>query len=109
MRSPVLWMVFSALFALVGCDSAFEAALCRDASQNLCNKQFSCFPAVAAAAYGSKDACISAWRAWCDSSEAATGCEIDNSQLAACRDGIAASKCGQYPADCNYLLKCYGQ
>lgn len=102
------WLLLAA-FSLGACDAAFEAALCKDASQKLCDKQFTCFPAIATAAYGNKDNCVTSWRTWCDSSEAATGCEIDNAQLAACRDGIAASKCGQYPAGCNYLLTCYEQ
>jgi hypothetical protein len=109
MRRVLGAILLSGLLGLTACDAAFEAALCKDASQKLCDKQFSCYPNLAAVSYGTKNNCISSWRAWCDSSEAATGCEIDNAQLAACRDDIAASKCGQYPAACNMLLTCYDQ
>lgn len=111
-RTPVspLVSLFTALalcLALTGCGEAVESALCRDAAKKLCDKQFSCAPTVAAVAYGNVSNCYTLWNSWCDDSDAWTGCDVDNAQLRACRDGIASSSCGQYPPGCTALLSCY--
>jgi hypothetical protein len=106
MRAPRLIGLLLCLCGLAACDQLIEAALCKDTSQKLCDKQFTCFPIAATATYQSRESCYAWWRTWCDSSEATTGCDINNDQLRACNDGIAASKCGQYPASCTALLSC---
>jgi hypothetical protein len=108
MSFRILLVIFALTCLVCGCGKeVVEAALCRDASQRLCDKQFSCFPVVAAATYKTKESCYTLWRSWCDDSEAWTGCDVNNSQLASCRDGIASSACGQYPASCTAILNCY--
>lgn len=96
--------------AAAGCgDEAIEAALCRSTANKICPKWFTCFPVFSKALWPNGETqCKSGMQLWCDSSEAYTGCDIDNDKLRKCNNGIAGSQCGSLPAECQQILTCYG-
>lgn len=90
-----------------GCGELVEAQLCREASDKICDKWFSCWPVVSTGIWITRDNCFVEMRDWCDHSEAWTGCDVDNQMLRECNNGINSSPCGSLPPACNNLLNCY--
>ncbi|MCC7538725.1 MAG: hypothetical protein IT379_21040 [Deltaproteobacteria bacterium] len=94
------------LASTVGCEEAQETVICDSASDKLCNKWFSCRPAVATALWRDEATCRSTVQSTCSNTEILVGCDIDNSDLAQCDQSIEDSACGALPASCEAIIDC---
>lgn len=110
LSATLVALIGGAALVPAGCgDEAIEAALCRSTSAKICPKWFSCYPVIAKALWPNGEAqCKAGMQLWCDSSEAYTGCDIDNDKLRKCNNGITGSKCLSLPPECQQILSCYG-
>jgi hypothetical protein len=94
--------------ASLGCgEEATEAALCDSLSEKLCDKWFECWPVASVTFWVSEPDCRVVMRAYCNNSEALYACDLDNSDLRDCDDGIEDSVCGSLPASCSEMVECY--
>lgn len=103
-------LVLIGVCLVAGCgrmDEAIEEALCRSAAQKVCDKWFTCWPTSSKVLWSTTDTCKSSLSAWCSTSESWSGCDLDNDDLRACDNGIAASSCGTLPAACTTMVTCY--
>ncbi len=106
--TAVLSLFGASGFAEGGCgDEAIERALCESATNKICDKWFSCWPAMSATAWGNLSSCKASVSTWCSNSEALLGCDVNNDMLRSCNNNIKNSACGLLPAECKSIFTCW--
>ena len=108
MAAAVLGVFGLSGFGEGGCgDEVIEKALCESATRKICDKWFSCWPAISKAAWVDVGACKATVSTFCSQSEDLLGCDINNDMLRKCDNGINGSTCGLLPAECKPVFTCY--